>query len=72
MNKLNKNLNALGSKSNIPESPDPKVLEKITNPKIDINYSIRFTFHELKCICPVTSQHDFYYIIIYYPLIKII
>ena len=66
MSKLNKNLNALGSKSNIPESPDPKVLEKVTNPKIDVNYSIRFTCPEFTSICPVTSQPDFAYIIIDY------
>jgi 7-cyano-7-deazaguanine reductase len=66
MNKLNKNLNALGSKSNIPECPHPEVLEKVINPKIDINYTIRITCPEFTSICPVTSQPDFAHIIIDY------
>ena len=34
MSKSNKDLNALGDKSKIPESPDKNILEKVNNPKI--------------------------------------
>ena len=66
MNDSNKNLNALGYKSKIPDQPDKTILEKVKNPKIDVNYSIRFTCPEFTSICPVTSQPDFAYIIIDY------
>ena len=59
-------LDALGGNSNIPVKPDKNVLEKIPNPKIGINYSIRLTCPEFTSICPVTSQPDFAYIIIDY------
>ena len=65
MSKSNK-LDALGGKSNVPVRPDKNVLEKIPNPKIGINYSIRLTCPEFTSICPVTSQPDFAYIIIDY------
>ena len=43
MSKSNKDLNALGYKSKIPDFPDKNILEKVPNPKICIDYSIRFT-----------------------------
>ena len=66
MSNSNKDLNALGYKSTIPEHPNPNILEKVNNPKIAIDYSIRFTCPEFTSICPVTSQPDFAYIIIDY------
>jgi len=66
MNDSNKNLNALGYKSITPDYPNPKILEKIQNPKKGINYSIRFICPEFMSICPVTSQPDFASIIIDY------
>ena len=66
MGKSDKDLNALGNKSKIPEVPDRNILEKVQNPKIGINYSIRLTCPEFTSICPVTSQPDFAYIIIDY------
>ena len=65
MSKSNK-LDALGKKSNIPKHPDKSVLERITNPKIGISYSIRLTCPEFTSICPVTSQPDFAHLIIDY------
>ncbi len=59
-------LDALGNKSNIPNYPKKDVLEKISNPKIGVNYSIRLTCPEFTSICPVTSQPDFAYIILDY------
>ena len=58
-------LDALGNKSDIPKHPDKNVLEKVNNPKIGVNYSIRLTCPEFTSICPVTSQPDFANIYIY-------
>ena len=66
MSKSNKELSALGYKSKVPEFPDKNILEKVTNPKVDVNYAIRFTCPEFTSICPVTSQPDFAHIIIDY------
>ena len=66
MSKSNKELSALGYKSKVPEFPDKNILEKITNPKVDVNYAIRFTCPEFTSICPVTSQPDFAHIVIDY------
>ena len=66
MTNSDKNLNALGYKSKIPDFPNSSILEKVSNPKIGIEYSIRFTCPEFTSICPVTSQPDFAYIIIDY------
>ena len=65
MSKSNQ-LEALGASSNIPTKPDKNVLEKVSNPKIGVNYSVRLTCPEFTSICPVTSQPDFAYIIIDY------
>tara|TARA_B100000963_G_scaffold155291_1_gene135205 strand:- start:364 stop:819 length:456 start_codon:yes stop_codon:yes gene_type:complete len=65
MSKLEK-LDALGKKSKIPQKPNKSVLEKIPNPKIKFNYSIRLSCPEFTSICPVTSQPDFAHIIIDY------
>ena len=66
MTNSDQNLNALGYKSKIPDFPNSSILEKVSNPKIGIEYSIRFTCPEFTSICPVTSQPDFAYIIIDY------
>ena len=66
MTNSNKDLSALGYKSKISDFPNPEILEKVNNPKIGIDYSIRFTCPEFTSICPVTSQPDFAYIIIDY------
>ena len=65
MNKSDK-LSALGNHSEIPMKPDKNILEKINNPQIGINYSIRLTCPEFTSICPVTFQPDFAYILIDY------
>ena len=66
MNKSNKDLNALGKVSKVPEFPDKNILEKVKNPKIGIDYTVRFTCPEFTSICPVTSQPDFAHIVIDY------
>ena len=64
MSKSTKDLNALGYKSKVPEFPDNNILEKVTNPKIGVDYAIRFTCPEFTSICPVTAQPDFAHIVI--------
>jgi 7-cyano-7-deazaguanine reductase len=66
MSKSNKGLNALGYKSKIPELPDTNILEKVKNPKVGVDYTVRFTCPEFTSICPVTSQPDFAHIVIDY------
>ena len=66
MSKSNKDLNALGRKSIAPEYPDKNILEKVKNPKIGVDYTVRFTCPEFTSICPVTSQPDFAHIVIDY------
>ena len=72
MSKSNKDLNALGDKSKNPEFPDKNILEKVNNPKIGLDYNIRFTCPEFTSICPVTSQPDFAHIVIDYVPNKLI
>ena len=66
MSKSNKDLNALGCKSKAPEFPDKNILEKVKNPQIGVDYTVRFTCPEFTSICPVTSQPDFAHIVIDY------
>ena len=66
MSKSDKDLNALGYKSKVPKFPDKNTLEKVNNPKIGLDYNIRFTCPEFTSICPVTSQPDFAHIVIDY------
>ncbi|MDB0048910.1 preQ(1) synthase [Pseudomonadota bacterium] len=66
MSKSTKDLNALGYKSKVPEFPDNNILEKVTNPKIGVDYAIRLTCPEFTSICPVTAQPDFAHIVIDY------
>lgn len=66
MNNSKQDLNALGNKAFIPDKPNSNILERIKNPKLNLDYSIRFTCPEFTSICPVTSQPDFARIIIDY------
>ena len=72
MSKSDKDLNALGYKSKVPKFPDKNILEKVNNPKIGLDYNIRFTCPEFTSICPVTSQPDFAHIVIDYVPNKLI
>lgn len=48
------------------DRPDLKILQKVHNPHLDVDYSIRFTCPEFTSICPITSQPDFANLIIDY------
>ena len=59
-------LHALGQFSKIPETPDPRTLERVANPHPDAHYVARFTVPEFTSICPVTGQPDFAHLVIDY------
>lgn len=59
-------LSQLGGSSSLPESPDQAVLEKVTNPRPNSAYFVRFTCPEFTSLCPVTGQPDFAHIVIDY------
>jgi len=56
----------LGKISSIPDKPNPKILDKVSNPKIKTKYCIRLICPEFTSICPITSQPDFAHLIIDY------
>lgn len=60
------NLKQLGTKTELPQTPDEAVLEKVPNPQSDISYCIRFTAPEFTSLCPITGQPDFAHIVIDY------
>lgn len=52
---------------------DKKILQSVTNPHQDLDYSIRFSCPEFTSICPITGQPDFAHLVIdYVPNKKII
>lgn len=50
----------------LPNSPDEAQLEKVENPHLNVDYSVRFTCPEFTSLCPLTGQPDFAHIIIDY------
>ncbi|NKB59090.1 MAG: NADPH-dependent 7-cyano-7-deazaguanine reductase QueF [Alphaproteobacteria bacterium] len=59
-------LTQLGGKSELQESPEAAVLEKVANPQPGARYVVRFTCPEFTSICPVTGQPDFAHLVIDY------
>jgi 7-cyano-7-deazaguanine reductase len=47
-------------------NPDIKILDKVSNPHLDVDYVISFACPEFTSICPVTGQPDFAHIVIDY------
>ncbi|AHB48788.1 NADPH-dependent 7-cyano-7-deazaguanine reductase [Hyphomicrobium nitrativorans NL23] len=56
----------LGGASEIPESPDKALLERVPNPHADTAYVARFAAPEFTSLCPVTGQPDFAHLVIDY------
>ena len=56
----------LGKRSDIAESPDKAVLDRVPNPHPDSDYVARFTAPEFTSLCPVTGQPDFALLVIDY------
>jgi len=59
-------LTQLGHATQIPQSPDEAVLERVPNPRADAAYLVRFTVPEFTSLCPLTGQPDFAHIVIDY------
>ncbi|WP_142849452.1 preQ(1) synthase [Telmatospirillum sp. J64-1] len=60
------NLTQLGTKSDLPNTPDEAVLETVPNPHPGTLYLVRFTSPEFTSLCPITGQPDFAHIVIDY------
>ena len=61
-----RDLKQLGSKSDLPASPDEALLEKVANPHPRETYLVRFTAPEFTTLCPITGQPDFAHLVIDY------
>lgn len=59
-------LTQLGQASEIPQSPETAILERVSNPHPGTDYLIRFTAPEFTSLCPVTGQPDFAHLVIDY------
>lgn len=59
-------LTQLGRNTDLPASPEDAVLERVPNPKTEMDYVVRFTAPEFTSICPLTGAPDFATIMIDY------
>ncbi len=59
-----KDLTMLGGKTELPNSPEEAVLEKVPNPQAGTDYAVRFTAPEFTSLCPMTGQPDFAHIVL--------
>ncbi len=59
-------LTQLGSKTELPNSPDQAKLERVPNPQKDVDYNVRFTSPEFTSLCPITGAPDFAHLVIDY------
>lgn len=59
-------LTLLGGKSDLPQTPEAAVLERVDNPHPDKHYVVRFSCPEFTSLCPLTGQPDFAHLVIDY------
>ena len=59
-------LTQLGGATDLPDSPEKAVLEKVPNSMEDGNYLVRFPAPEFTSPCPMTGQPDFAHLMIDY------
>jgi 7-cyano-7-deazaguanine reductase len=59
-------LTQLGTRAEIPQTPDQAVLETVPNPHAGTQYLVRFAVPEFTSICPITGQPDFAHLVIDY------
>lgn len=59
-------LTQLGAKTDLPDSPETAVLERVPNPQQGETYLVRFTQPEFTSLCPITGQPDFAHLVIDY------
>lgn len=60
------NLTQLGASTELPDSPENAVLEKVPNPQSGMKYMVRFVAPEFTSLCPLTSAPDFAHLVIDY------
>ncbi|EEE43125.1 preQ(1) synthase [Roseibium alexandrii] len=60
------NLTQLGASTELPDSPENAVLEKVPNPQAGTKYMVRFVSPEFTSLCPLTSAPDFAHLVIDY------
>lgn len=61
-----KDLTQLGAQTGLPSSPEGAVLERVPNPKTEMQYMVRFVAPEFTSMCPLTSAPDFAHLTIDY------
>ncbi|TQS73004.1 NADPH-dependent 7-cyano-7-deazaguanine reductase QueF [Rhodobacteraceae bacterium] len=59
-------LTQLGGATQLPQSPDEAVLERVPNPHAGTQYAVRFVAPEFTSLCPMTGQPDFAHLVIDY------
>ncbi|HVI50724.1 MAG TPA: preQ(1) synthase [Candidatus Sulfotelmatobacter sp.] len=59
-------LTQLGTKTELPDSPDKALLETVANPHPGTLYLVRFAAPEFTSLCPITGQPDFAHLVIDY------
>ncbi len=60
------NLQQLGGKTELPDTPEQATLESVQNPQADVDYMVRFVSPEFTSLCPLTGQPDFAHLVIDY------
>ncbi|WP_417671346.1 preQ(1) synthase [Roseibium sp.] len=60
------NLTQLGSSTELPQTPEEAVLERVPNPQEGTGYLVRFTAPEFTSLCPITGAPDFAHLMIDY------
>lgn len=65
-NSIYENLSQLGGDAKAPTTPEEAMLETVPNPRLTVDYLIRFTCPEFTSLCPVTGQPDFAHIVLDY------
>ena len=60
------NLTQLGGSTDLPQSPEEAVLEKVPNPQAGLDYMVRFAAPEFTSLCPITGAPDFAHLVIDY------
>ena len=59
-------LTQLGSHTDLPQTPEEAVMERVPNPQAGTDYVVRFIAPEFTSLCPLTAQPDFAHIVIDY------
>jgi len=59
-------LQQLGGKTELPETPEQAILESVINPQAEVDYMVRFVAPEFTSLCPITGQPDFAHLVIDY------